>query len=165
MGKKTLFIISNESWRRSERCRSIFKRKYVNVVDLINSILTSSFYLHLFATYLQNRRRYNRERASQCLEIIQFIYSFATLIRTLGSWSPPRSLIRDGEFSGKTSAKEKTFPWTVSFLSTVGAYLEIVSSWTLHDNMGQHGDKEWLWITWHYTYFAILKSKSRVICY
>ena len=44
---------------------------YVNFVDLVNSFPTRIF--------CKNWRRYCRERASQRLEVIQSIYSFASL--------------------------------------------------------------------------------------
>ena len=48
-------------------------RKYVNLVDLVKSFQTS--------IYLKNRRGYSREGASlNFLEMIHFIYSFASLL-------------------------------------------------------------------------------------
>ena len=47
--------------------------KYVNLVDLVTSFPTS--------IHCKRRRRYSRERGSQSLEVIQFIFSFASLTR------------------------------------------------------------------------------------
>ena len=54
-------------------------QKYVHLVYLVKSFpfRRGSFFQRLFAC--KNWRRYSRERASQSLEVIQFICSFASL--------------------------------------------------------------------------------------
>ena len=50
-------------------------QKYVNLVDLVKSFLTSIYYL-----LANNRLRYIRERASESSEVIQFFFSIHSLV-------------------------------------------------------------------------------------
>ena len=54
--------------------------KYVHLVDLVKSFLMS---IHYLVFTFKNRLRYNRDRASQRLAVIQFIFSIHSLGRLL----------------------------------------------------------------------------------
>ena len=61
-------------------------QKYVNLVDVVKSFPTS--------IYLQNRRRYSRERAPRSLGENSIHYSFASLVRPHGSGGGDSGAVR-----------------------------------------------------------------------